>query len=53
MKVFQELRKLEGVDREVAEFSLRLCLEAHRKEYTQQGGCGNSEIERAFSLMSF
>lgn len=53
MKVFKELRKHDGVDREVAEFSLRLCLDAHRKVYSQLGGCDNTEIERVFSLMSF
>ena len=40
------------VGRLVAESSLSTCLEPMRLEYTKKCGCGNTVIERIFSLMA-
>ena len=50
MKVLNSLASVDGVGREVAEFSLDQRMKAFHLEYNRKGGCGNAEIERLFSI---
>ena len=52
-KVHDSLSSLEGVDLEVGEASLEMCLVALRSEFRRKGGSDNTVIERIFSLMSY
>ena len=52
LKVFSSLGEVQGVEREVAEFSLKQTMSVLRGEYNKKGGCDNAEIERIFSLMA-
>ena len=52
LKVFNSLGEVQGVEREVAEFSLKQSISALCTEYNKKGGCDNTEIERIFSLMT-
>ena len=53
MEAFNALSEIEGVDREVAVFSIEQRIDAFRTEYTKEGGCDNAAIERIFPLMTY
>ena len=53
MKVYDNIRVEGDVGREVAEYSLEMCISAIRAEYTEKGGRDNTVIERIFSPMAY
>ena len=53
MKVYDSLQLEGGVDREVSEYSMEMCMAALRAEYTRKGGCDNAVIGRILSPMAY
>ena len=53
LKLFNSLNSVQGVEREVAEFSAEQCVKVFHQEYNKKGGSDNAEIERLFSIMTY